>query len=67
VTTDNPGLLERFLATLNARQREVIERRHLNGEPETLSEVGQALGISRERVRQIEVSVLRRLKAYRGE
>lgn len=45
------------------REREVIERRFgLNGVKETLESVGETLGITRERVRQIEKATLIRTK-----
>ncbi len=45
------------------REREVIERRFgLNGNKETLESVGETLGITRERVRQIEKATLIRTK-----
>lgn len=45
------------------REREVIERRFgLNGTRETLEQVGQSMGITRERVRQIEKASLIRAK-----
>jgi len=45
------------------REREVIERRFgLNGTKETLESVGETLGITRERVRQIEKATLIRTK-----
>lgn len=45
------------------REREVIERRFgLNGTKETLESVGETLGITRERVRQIEKATLVRTK-----
>lgn len=45
------------------REREVIERRFgLNGTRETLESVGETLGITRERVRQIEKATLIRVK-----
>ena len=52
------------VAVLPEREREIIERRHLIPEPETLQAVGDRLGISRERVRQLEVRALRRMREY---
>lgn len=56
--------LEEWLATLNPRQREVLERRFgLNDHgAQSLAEVAEVLGVSRERVRQIEVDALQRLR-----
>jgi RNA polymerase sigma-32 factor len=50
------------LATLNPRERKVIERRILTDEPDTLQELADTYGISRERVRQIEQNALRKLR-----
>jgi RNA polymerase primary sigma factor len=36
-----------------------------DGEPKTLEEIGRRLGLTRERVRQIEVETLRRLACLR--
>jgi RNA polymerase nonessential primary-like sigma factor len=60
--------LAEWLATLNARQREVIERRFgLNDHgAQSLAEVAEVLGVSRERVRQIEVDALQRLRKIGG-
>jgi RNA polymerase primary sigma factor len=57
--------LEHALASLKPRMRLVVERRFgLNGRhPQTLEEVGQQLGITRERVRQLEARALRELRA----
>lgn len=57
-------VLDRWLEELNEKQRQVVERRFgLNdGEKATLEEVGRELGVTRERVRQIQVEALRRLK-----
>lgn len=56
--------IDRLLSDFPARDRYVIERRFRlsGGEPMTLEEIGQELGVTRERVRQIEVKVIRRLK-----
>lgn len=53
--------IDDFLNTFKPRDKEVICRRFgLNGyEPQTLNEVGLAMGITRERVRQIESRVLK--------
>jgi len=54
----------RALAALPRRDREVLELRYgLNGrQPMTLEEVGDAFGVTRERIRQIENNTLKRLK-----
>lgn len=54
-----------LLARLDARSREVVERRHgLRGGPrEALAAVAAALGVSRERVRQIERAAMAKLRA----
>jgi RNA polymerase primary sigma factor len=55
--------LESILQSLPSRERDVIVLRYgLNGsEPETLEAIGRKLGLTRERVRQIELETLRRL------
>jgi RNA polymerase primary sigma factor len=52
------------LAALPSRDREVLELRYgLNGrQPMTLEQVGDAFGVTRERIRQIENNTLKRLK-----
>jgi len=56
--------LEECLAQLSAKQREVVERRFgLHGHKvSTLEEVGHEIGVTRERVRQIQMDALRKLK-----
>lgn len=62
-----PVQVEKWLSVLTDRQRQVIRWRYgLDGsEPETLEEVGQRLGITRERVRQIQSKSLKRLRRPR--
>ena len=57
--------VQRALAALPSRDREVLELRYgLNGKkPMTLEQVGDAFGVTRERIRQIENNTLKRLKA----
>ncbi len=53
-----------WLEVLNPKQREVLARRFglLGYEPATLEDVGVEIGLTRERVRQIQVEALKRLK-----
>jgi len=53
-----------WLSELSEKQKEVVARRFgLRGyETSTLEEVGQEIGLTRERVRQIQVEALRRLR-----
>lgn len=48
------------LATLTARERHIIEARFFAERPKTLDELGPTFGVSRERIRQIEVRALQR-------
>jgi RNA polymerase nonessential primary-like sigma factor len=56
--------LDQWLQQLNDKQREVVERRFgLHGyERSTLEQVGNEIGVTRERVRQIQMDALRRLR-----
>ena len=57
--------LDRWLGELSEKQREVVARRFgLRGyETSTLEEVGKEIGLTRERVRQIQVEALKRLRS----
>jgi RNA polymerase primary sigma factor len=59
--------LRSALASLPEREREVVTLRYgIDGrEPRTLEEIGRCLGLTRERVRQIELESLRRLSLVR--
>ena len=56
--------MEKLLSVLNHRDREVIVLRYgLDaGEPHTLDEIGRHLGVSRERVRQMEARAMALLR-----
>ncbi|MFT5177621.1 MAG: RNA polymerase nonessential primary-like sigma factor [Alteromonas macleodii] len=57
-----------WLEELNSKQREVLARRFglMGHEPSTLEDVGAEIGLTRERVRQIQVEALRRLRDMLG-
>jgi len=56
--------LERLLTNLPPREVRILQLRYglLDGKPYTLEEVGRKMGITRERVRQIEAQALARLR-----
>ncbi len=61
-------VLRRAVAQLPEREREVVKRRYgLNGDrdPASLEAIGRELGMTRERVRQIEASALEQLAVNR--
>ena len=61
------GALTQALGTLSERERQVLALRYgLDGsDPKTLEDIGRRLGLTRERVRQIELETLRRLATLR--
>lgn len=65
------ALLARAMHVLNDRERHILTERRLKDEPQTLEELSQHYGISRERVRQIEVRAFEKLqravKGYEAE
>lgn len=59
---------EKLIATLKPAEREIIEARFgWRGEPQTLKEIGDKFGITRERVRQIEYKALKKLRRKEEE
>jgi RNA polymerase sigma-32 factor len=60
--TGRKALLATAMKTLNGRERDILIKRQLNDDPRTLEDLSQQYGISRERVRQIEVRALERLR-----
>ncbi len=55
------------LGLLAIRERKIVELRFglTDGRPRTLQEIGQEIGLTRERIRQIEARALSKLKSYR--
>jgi RNA polymerase sigma-32 factor len=54
--------LKEAVAQLAKREQRIVEARHLNDTQMTLAELGEELGISKERVRQIEHRALQQLR-----
>jgi len=61
--TDAPDLAD-LMDALSPREREVISRRFGIGRPpQTLADIGRLMGVTRERIRQIEARALGKLRA----
>jgi RNA polymerase primary sigma factor len=60
--TEMRQVLKEVIASLPPREAAIINRRVFTEEPETLGEVGNDFGVSRERVRQVEVNAIALLK-----
>ena len=59
---DRHNLLTNAMDTLTERERDIIQARRLQEEPATLEDLSQKYGVSRERVRQIEVRAFEKLQ-----
>ena len=55
-------MLEEAMTDLNDREKHILAERRLAEEPKTLEELSQVYGVSRERVRQIEVRAFEKLQ-----
>jgi len=55
-------LLQEAMGGLNERERHIIQERRLAEEPRTLEELADVYGVSRERIRQIEVRAFEKLQ-----
>ncbi len=56
--------VDAFKTTLNERELDIFEQRVFSDSPKTLQEIGEQYNVSRERVRQIENNILKKLKAF---
>jgi len=56
------GLLEEAMTELTDRERHILTERRLKDDPTTLEELASQYGVSRERVRQIEVRAFEKLQ-----
>ncbi len=63
VLTQRRAMLDESMAALNQRERHIFRERRLQEDPSTLEVLSQQYGISRERVRQIEVRAFEKVQA----
>lgn len=56
------ALLNRAMESLNEREKHILAERRLVDDPKTLEELSQVYGVSRERIRQIEVRAFEKLQ-----
>jgi len=56
--------LEEFSKKLDGKEKIIYEERLISDRPKTLQEIGDEFGITRERIRQIEARVMKKLKEY---
>ena len=57
------GYLANAMSTLNDREKRIFEARRLAEEPATLEDLSAEFGVSRERIRQIEVRAFEKVQA----
>jgi len=68
VRNDARHRLAKALAAIPERERTVlVDRTGFDGNPQSLTTIGKSLGVSRERVRQLEGKALKKLRERRGE
>ncbi|MDR0440453.1 MAG: RNA polymerase sigma factor RpoH, partial [Candidatus Accumulibacter sp.] len=56
--------LQTALASLDERSRRIVEARWLSEEPATLHDLAGEFGVSAERIRQIEVKAMQKMKTH---
>ncbi len=56
--------IERFAVDLDDRDQKILRERILSEEPKTLQEIGDELGLTRERIRQLEKKLVDGLRDY---
>ncbi len=57
-------ILQDLQSSLNDKELMILQTRLLSDEPQTLQDIADTFGISRERVRQIEVNLLKKMKKH---
>ncbi len=59
--------MEKFAEGIDERELKILHERILAEDPKTLQEIGEAFGLTRERVRQIEKRLVQKLREYLKE
>lgn len=71
VCAEQTSQVERFMRELNERERKIVELRYgfgsVDSKPQTLRQVGQNMGVTKERVRQIEIRALEKMRRIAEE
>jgi RNA polymerase primary sigma factor len=62
---DSLGALPSALSALSPRERLVVEARYgINGPPKTLDDLGKELNLTKERIRQIQMEAIKKMKRH---
>ncbi len=67
VEADRAALLQRAMSELIPREREIIEKRYFVDPPIQLKDLGKEMGISKQRVSQLERRALKKLRQSMGQ
>ncbi len=67
IEADRAAKLETAMATLDPRERRIIQERYLQEDPTQLKDIGQDMGITKQRVSQLERRALKKLKGLLRE
>ncbi len=62
VEAHRSAMIESALTDLNERERDIVRKRHLTDDPVQLKDIGAQMGITKQRVAQIEHRALKKLK-----
>ena len=62
VEADRAAWLETAIGTLDSREKEIVEKRYLVEPPIHLKDIGEQMGVSKQRVSQIERRAMKKLK-----
>ncbi|MCP4601356.1 MAG: sigma-70 family RNA polymerase sigma factor [Proteobacteria bacterium] len=63
VEADRAALLENAMETLDPREKEIVQKRYLSEKPVQLKDIGEQMGVTKQRVSQLERRAMKKLKA----
>ncbi|MDJ0762557.1 MAG: RNA polymerase factor sigma-32 [Myxococcota bacterium] len=67
LAADRAAKIEAALDTLDPREREIVEKRYLTDAPTQLKDIGAQMGITKQRVSQLERRALKKLRVALAE